>query len=64
MFQILTCTHCSDSKETERYGGPHSYCNVSDLACYAIVQRRQELARPFSTSKTFGFTTLMGVPAA
>jgi hypothetical protein len=25
---------------------------------------RQEVPRPFNTSKTFGFTTLMGLPAA
>ena len=30
----------------------------------AIAQRRQEVLRPLNTSKTFGFTTLMGLPAA
>jgi hypothetical protein len=35
------------------------FCVLHHPACH-----RQEIPRPFNTSNTFGFTTLMGLPAA
>lgn len=58
--KFIPAQHASAVK---RVLGRRLYCNFGAVACSAIARRCQEVLRLLNTSKTFGFTTLMGLPA-